>query len=91
MISAWLQFKDFCGDSQPPRSRREPVFRHGSAIKSVIPGRALRASPESITLVFAFNTHTPAQGVWIPGLRQVAHPRNDETRQVSSLPAKSFA
>ncbi|MEA2883800.1 MAG: hypothetical protein QOH32_3056, partial [Bradyrhizobium sp.] len=40
----------------------------------VIPGRALRASPESITPVFAFSIHTLAQGVWIPGLRQVAHP-----------------
>jgi hypothetical protein len=41
---------------------------------SVIPGRALRASPESITPVFALSVQTLAQGVWIPGLRQVAHP-----------------
>jgi hypothetical protein len=33
-----------------------------------------RASPESITPVFVFIIQTPTQGVWIPGLRQVAHP-----------------
>jgi hypothetical protein len=35
---------------------------------------AERASPESITPVFAFGIHTLAQGLWIPGLREVAHP-----------------
>jgi hypothetical protein len=44
-----------------------------SSIQLVIPGRALRASPESITPVFTFCIHTLAQGVWIPGLRQEAH------------------
>jgi hypothetical protein len=43
-------------------------------MNAVIPGRALRANPESITPVFAFSIHTLAQGVWIPGLRQEAHP-----------------
>jgi hypothetical protein len=43
-------------------------------INAVIPGRALRANPESITPVFAFSIHMLAQGVWIPGLRQAAHP-----------------
>jgi hypothetical protein len=38
-------------------------------MNAVIPGRALRANPESITPVFAFSIHTLAQGVWIPGLR----------------------
>jgi hypothetical protein len=36
--------------------------------------RVKRASPESITPVFAFNTQTRTLGVWIPGLRQEAHP-----------------
>ncbi|MEA2882441.1 MAG: hypothetical protein QOH32_1697, partial [Bradyrhizobium sp.] len=40
----------------------------------VIPGRALRASPESITPVFAFSIHTPTQGVWIPGSREERAP-----------------
>jgi hypothetical protein len=41
---------------------------------AVIPGRALRANPESITPVFAFGIHTLAQGVWIPGPREDACP-----------------
>jgi hypothetical protein len=35
---------------------------------------ARSASPESITPVFAFSIQTSAQGVWIPGLREEAHP-----------------
>jgi hypothetical protein len=27
-----------------------------------------------MTPVVEFSVHTPAQGVWIPGLRQEAHP-----------------
>src|SRR3981081_4046854 len=46
------------------------MHSHGT----VIPGRAAWREPESITPVFEFNIHTPAQGVWIPGLRQEAHP-----------------
>jgi hypothetical protein len=46
--------------------------------RSLSSGRALRgpvgANPESITPVFAFSIQPLAQGVWIPGLRQEAHP-----------------
>jgi hypothetical protein len=40
----------------------------------VIPGRASSRTRKSITPVFKFIIHTPAQGVWISGLRQEAHP-----------------
>jgi len=43
-------------------------------INAVIPGRALRANPESITTVFAFSIRPLAQGVWIPGPREDACP-----------------
>src|SRR6185437_11408925 len=33
------------------------------------------ASPESITPVLEFGVKPRLQGVWIPGLRQVAHPQ----------------
>jgi hypothetical protein len=51
-----------------------PALFQAGFMGTVIPGRALRASLESIIPVFAFGIQTSAQGVWIPGLRQVAHP-----------------
>src|SRR5437764_7928643 len=50
--------------SQPFPTRRSSDLRFMELTVSVIPGRALRASPESITTVFAFSAHTPARSVW---------------------------
>jgi hypothetical protein len=35
---------------------------------------AERASPESISPIFAFGIHTPTLGVWIPGSREERAP-----------------
>jgi hypothetical protein len=43
-------------------------------MNAVIPGRALRANPESITPVFTFSIQPLARGVWIPGPREDACP-----------------
>jgi hypothetical protein len=42
---------------------------------------ALLREPESILPVFLFSIQTFPQGVWIPGLRQVAHPGMTTARE----------
>jgi hypothetical protein len=53
-------------------SMREPLRHSGRELCAKIDEVnfvAERASPESITRVFAFSDHTSAQGLWIPGPR----------------------
>jgi hypothetical protein len=60
---------------------RKDLVGRDQELSSVIAGRALRASPESITPVFVFGIYTPTQRVWIPGLRQEGASRNDDAKK----------